>query len=151
MTRTVVLDTGPLGLLMQRRGIAPADACRAWVASRIAQGTRFVVPEIADYEVRRELIRLGKADAVRRLDVFNATTPGRYLALTTEAMRVAADLWAKARQRGTPTADPKELDGDVILVAQVLTSGLPARDVVVATSNVGHIALFTTADVWTNL
>jgi len=52
----------------------------------------------------------------------------------------AAELWALARNRGTPTADPKELDGDVILAAQ-------AEQVraVVATDNVGHLSRFVQA------
>jgi hypothetical protein len=151
VSRFIVLDAGPLGLLMQRKGIAQADACKAWLAGRVAQGVRVVVPEIADYEVRRELIRLGKTAAVARLDAFNAASPGRYLPLATEAMRRAAELWAQARQQGAPTADPKELDADVILAAQVLTLGMPPSEVVVATSNVGHISRFTPADLWQNL
>ena len=66
MTRVIALDAGPLGLLMHRKGVAPADACKAWLAKKIAAGVRIVVPEIADYEVRRELIRLGNRTAVAR-------------------------------------------------------------------------------------
>ena len=64
----VILDSGPLGLLMQRLRLPLADACRKWLADRARAGTRFIVPEIADYEVRRELVRLGNTTAVARLD-----------------------------------------------------------------------------------
>ncbi|MEO7718666.1 MAG: hypothetical protein ABIY70_20910 [Capsulimonas sp.] len=63
----------------------------------------------------------------------------------------AADLWAQARNAGQPTGDPKKLDIDVILAAQALTLDAPIADIVIATSNVGHLARFTTADLWTNI
>ena len=63
----------------------------------------------------------------------------------------AAELWAEARRRGRPTADPKELDCDVILAAQ---AGLIARggdEPVIATTNVGHLALFADARTWQDI
>ena len=59
-------------------------------------------------------------------------------------MTKAAELWAESRRLGRPTADPKELDGDVILAAQAL-----AADAVVATENVGHLSRFVLAKHWT--
>jgi len=148
---TVVLDTTPLSLLAQRVGVFEADRCRQWYASLAAAGWPVLVPEIADYEVRRELVRAKKIAGVARLDAFNAAMPGRYLPLTTPVLRLAADLWAQARQAGQPTAPDAALDGDVILAAQVLTLGLRPGSVVVATSNVGHIGRFTQADLWQNI
>ena len=52
----------------------------------------------------------------------------------------------QARQTGIPTAGPAELDCDVILAAQALSLNEPS--VVVATSNVGHLARFVTAQDW---
>jgi hypothetical protein len=46
------------------------------------------------------------------------------------------------------TADPKELDADVLIAAQALDRGLPASDFVVATVNVGLLALFVPAARW---
>lgn len=48
MTPNIVLDSGPLGLLMQKRGLPIADACRTWLADRLRAGCRIVVPEVAD-------------------------------------------------------------------------------------------------------
>jgi hypothetical protein len=64
----VALDASPLSLLTQRLGVAEADACRAWAEALISAGVDVVVPAIADYEVRRELLRAGKTAGVARLD-----------------------------------------------------------------------------------
>jgi predicted nucleic acid-binding protein len=106
-----------------------------------------IVPEIADFEVRRELLRILQVRGVGRLDALAARL--EYLPLTTGAMRRAAELWALARQQGQPTAADPELDVDVILAAQALTLG--ASQVVVATTNVGHLARFVPAELWQNL
>jgi hypothetical protein len=74
-----------------------------------------LLPEIADNEVRRELLRLKVHAALRRLDALHNETV--YFPLTTAMMRHAAELWAQMRQAGIPTADPQALDGDVILAA----------------------------------
>lgn len=151
MSKFIVLDAGPLGLLMQRRGLQLADDCRVWASDHLLAGNLILVPEVADYEVRRELLRLNKLAAVQRLDLFNTVSTSRYLPLTTHAMRRAAELWADVRKRGLPTADPKELDADVIVAAQCLTSGLPISDVVVATTNPVHLARFISAELWQNI
>jgi hypothetical protein len=66
-------------------------------------------------------------------------------------MRLAAQLWASARQQGRPTADPKELDGDVILSAQALDLGLTQEEIIVATMNAGHLSQFVHAGEWQNI
>ena len=147
MSRTVLLDSGPLGLLSNPARSAEVLACNAWLASLVAQGVRVIVPEIADYEVRRELTRANKSNGIARLDALSNSL--EYLPLTTTAMRQAALFWAQARQQGRQTAGDKALDGDVILVAQAVT--LNAPNTVVATTNVGHLSRFVPADVWRNI
>jgi len=144
MSKIVILDSSPAGLLARRKGIPTVDACRQWQKDLLARGVRVILPEIVDYEVRRELIRLNSAESIARLDELALTV--EYLPLTTAAMRQAATFWAQGRQSGQPTADPKELDGDVILAAQALLLGEP--DVVVATTNVGHLARYVNAKYW---
>ena len=114
-------------------------------------GSRFIVPEVADYALRRELTRIQATSGLRRLDLFIAGQPGRYLPIATDAMRYAAILWAQVRNQGLPTADPKELDGDAILAAQVLTSTLTGPDMVVATMNASHLSRFLRAELWSKI
>jgi predicted nucleic acid-binding protein len=103
-----------------------------------------VVPEIADHEVRRELLRAGKAQGLERLDEL-AGSP-RYLPITSAAMRQAATFWAQARQVGRPTAPDLALDADAILAGQAAT--MLADGAVIATTNVGHLSQFVDAALW---
>jgi predicted nucleic acid-binding protein len=151
MSLTVFLDAGPLGLVTNPKKTPETIAAAEWVYSMEAGGHRLLVPAIADFEVRRELVRTGKAQGIARLNAFNAAEAGRFLSVTDTALLRGADLWAQARNAGTPTADPKELDGDVLIAAQALDLGLPASDFIIATVNVGHLALFVPADLWTNI
>ncbi len=144
MTRTVLLDSAPLGLLSAPPRQASAGACSQWLAGLIAAGFRVIVPEITDYEVRRELLRAGKSASVRRLDALALAT--EYLPISTDAMRLAAELWALARQQGQPTAGDNTIDADVILAAQARTLGV--APFVIATTNVGHLSRFVPAERW---
>jgi predicted nucleic acid-binding protein len=110
----------------------------------VIRGVRVIVPEIADYEVGRELLRANKVRGLARLDALVAKV--EHLPLTTAAMRQAATFWAKARQQGEPAAADKALDGDVILAGQAATVG--AVNVVIATTNVGHLSRFAPAALW---
>jgi len=117
---TVILDSTPIGLITQRPGRSyEADVCRQWYEDLNVHGWTVYLPEITDYEVRRELTRSGKMASLARLNLLASTTI--YLPITTQAMRLAADLWAQARSGGWATAEPHTLDGDVILAAQALT------------------------------
>ena len=147
MSTVVVLDAGPLGLVTNPKHSEQAAACARWLQSLVAGGVRVVVPEIADYEVRRELLRAIKQRGIDRLDELARQL--EYLPLTTTAMRKAATLWAEIRQQGKPTAGDKAIDGDVILAAQATT--LEVRDAVIATTNVGHLSRFVQAELWQNI
>ncbi|MEG3877699.1 hypothetical protein QT972_09990 [Microcoleus sp. herbarium7] len=57
-------------------------------------------------------------------------------------------MWAEARRRGRPTADPKALDGDVILAAQAILVANEGHEVIIATTNVGHLSQFVDARQW---
>ena len=144
MTKAVVLDCAPLGLLTAPPQRLDVQACTRWLASLIAVGIRVVVPEITDYELRRELLRAGKKTSIARLDAL--AQAAEYLPITTVAMRRAAELWAQARQQGQPTAGDNTIDADMILAAQALTLG--TANVVIATTNIGHLSRFVPAELW---
>lgn len=40
MNAVILLDSGPLGLLMQRRGLPVAEACRTWLANHVKLGVK---------------------------------------------------------------------------------------------------------------
>lgn len=147
VSQAVLLDTGPLGLVTNPKRSPQSVACAQWLQTLVVRGIRVIVPEMADYEVRRELLRAKKEKGLARLDALASRL--EYLPITTAAMRQAAVFWAQARQQGQPTADDKALDGDVILAAQALTLGV--ADVVIATTNVGHLSRFAPAALWPDL
>lgn len=147
MSRVIVLDTGPLGLVTNPKLSAESVACAQWLQAHIKSGSRAIIPEIADYEVRRELLRANKTKGIARLDDLAKFL--EYLPISTNVMRQAAQLWAQARQQGQPTASDKTIDGDMILVAQAMTIAIP--DVVIATTNVGHLSRFVAAKLWQNI
>ena len=113
----------------------------------INSGVTILVPEIADYELRRELIRARRTAGVARLDAFIAQV--EFLPIATAAMRQAAAFWAEARQKGRPTAPDPALDGDVILAAQAAT--LDRAGVIVATTNPKHLSQYFPAELWIDI
>ncbi|MCX6379603.1 MAG: nuclease [Armatimonadetes bacterium] len=151
MSQIVFLDSGPLGILTNPKRPPETVAVLTWAIAMQRAGHRFITPSIADFEVRRELERAGKVNGIAALDAWNNASPDRYLPLSDSALRLASKLWAHARNSGTATADPKELDGDVLIAAQVLNMGLPSYGFIIATMNVGHLAQFVSADLWTNI
>jgi hypothetical protein len=151
MLKAVFLDSGPLGLVTQKKGVPTVDECRRWVDSLTLNGVLVIVPEIADFEIRRELIRTGKTPSVARLDAFSAAAIDHYMPITTAAMRRAADIWADARNRGVPTADSRALDADVVLASQALTAGFAASEIIVASMNVRHISRYVNCELWSNI
>ena len=120
--------------------------CKAWLKQLVLRGASVHIPEIADYELRRELLRMKSDESVRRLDALKARLT--YVPITTEAMLKAAEHWAAARRAGRPTADDKALDGDVILAAQCALLTQPGDELILATTNVGHLARFVDARSW---
>jgi predicted nucleic acid-binding protein len=151
MSRLVVLDTGPLGLLTNPKRTPETVAAAEWAIRLSAAGHRLLVPAIADYEVRRELVRARQTRGLAHLDAFIAARPGRFLSVTDSSLRLAADLWPRARNAGTPTADAKELDCDVLIAAQAIEAAGPSSDFVIATANLGHLGQFAPAELWSKL
>jgi predicted nucleic acid-binding protein len=134
----IVLDSGPLGKVANP--LPHPDAAK-WLANALAARIPVYIPEISDFEVRRNLLLHRRSRSVDRLDDLHRILI--YRPITTGIMRQAAEFWADARRIGKPTADPKELDSDVILAAQALEVSA-----IVATENVGHLSRYVNAVHW---
>jgi toxin FitB len=144
MIRIILLDAGPLSMAAHPQ---KNPALRAWLQRHLRlQSASIAVPEIADYEVRRELIRANKAAGIARLDALKAGL--RYLPISTEIMLQAADFWAQMRQNGTPTAADAALDADVILAATAASLIRQGEHVVIATTNAKHLTRMVPAQTW---
>jgi predicted nucleic acid-binding protein len=141
----VFLDTGVLGFLTNPSNSPEPTECKRWLDEILSGGAEIRVPEIADYELRRELNRNNSAKALARLDDLGQAVG--YVALSTPMMRRAAEFWANARNAGVPTAADHALDGDVILAAQAVVSA-GDQDPVIATTNVKHLERFVAARLW---
>ncbi|NEP55718.1 MAG: type II toxin-antitoxin system VapC family toxin [Symploca sp. SIO2G7] len=149
MSRLILLDSGPLGMVTNPKATGIPLDCQLWLKSLLRCGERVAIPEISDYEVRRELLRAGLLRSLRRLNDLKQTLD--YVPIQTETMLLAAELWAEARKTGQPTADPKALDGDMILSAQARLLQNEATEVIVATTNVAHLSRFITALDWQSI
>jgi predicted nucleic acid-binding protein len=147
VSHVVLLDAGQLGIATNPRRSRQSVACAQWLQDLVSHRTRVIVPEIAEHEVRRELLRAEKVSGLMWLDALARLL--EYLPLTAAAMRQAAVFCAQARRQGQPTADDKALDGDVILAAQAITLGV--TDVVIATTNVDHLSGFAPAALWPDI
>jgi hypothetical protein len=122
------------------------EACKDWLAILASRGVEVVIPEIADYEVRRELLRAGKDRGLGRLDALKGMLS--YAPITTPVMLKAAEFWAAARRLGRQSADDASLDADMILAAQADALNRGGNQALIATTNVRHLALFAPARVW---
>ena len=111
MSLIVLLDAGPLGMITNPKSSPENEACKNWLASLTYNGAEVVIPEIADYEVRRELLRAGKDRGLGRLDALKGML--RYAPITTPVMLRAAEFWATARKIGRQSADDAALDADM--------------------------------------
>jgi hypothetical protein len=100
MSSIVFLDAGPLGMVTNPTDSTTTRECKAWLKNLLEAGIRVMIPEGADYEVRRELIRARRGKGIARLDQL-AEYLG-YVPVTSEVFRAAAVIWADQRQLGNP-------------------------------------------------
>lgn len=147
MSRLALVNCSPMKILLDASPLSAISHPQAsleivaWFFSHLRQGNQIIVSDLADYEVRRELIRAGKAHGIRRLDAFQRTLS--VCPVSSTVLRRAAEMWALARSRGRPTAHPQSLDADVIIAAQAEQLGA-----VLATSNARHFVDFVDAREW---
>lgn len=159
MITLILLDTGPLGLVTNPKGGDEARRCEAWLRDILDAGADVIVPALADYELRRELIRGGKAEGLDRLD--DLVDALGYLPIDHSDFFDAAWLWADVRREHRPTAADAALDGDCILAAQALSAKRVYSDdeieqaggvsVLIATTNPKHLERFVSARLWSEI
>ena len=141
--KPLMLDSGPLGWAL-RTGTSANAGFREWLSWQLQNNRRIYIPEIADYEVRRNLILERLTESLDRLDALKNVL--HYAPLTTSVMKEAARMWANMRRKGQPAADRHALDGDVILAAQALAHGA-----VIITTNLKHLDRIAPAMTWEQL
>lgn len=100
-----------------------------------------LLPEIADYELRRELHRIESKGSLARLDALPPRVT--YVPLDTATVEFAAQLWAWLQRTGQPTDSREALGGDAILAAQALLTGAT-----VVTENSRHLGRVVDAVSW---
>lgn len=149
MSLIVLLDAGPLGMITNPKSSPENEACKDWLANLVSKSVEVVIPEIADYEVRRELLRAGKDKGLGRLDALKGMLD--YAPITTPVMLKAAEFWATARRMGRQSANDASLDADMILAAQAGVLDRSGDEAVIATTNVRHLALFAFAHIWRDI
>ncbi len=145
----ILLDSGPLGLITNPKISDQSLACQQWLVEHLSQGSRILVPEIIDYELRRELLLHEKTRGLQRLEAL-ASDLG-ILPVSRAVLLQAAAFWADARKRGRPTAHAKALDIDMILCAQAAVAATFDSPVVIATNNTRHLSLFADARLWADI
>jgi toxin FitB len=133
----LLLDTAVLGEVCHPRKYADV---RSWMARAVFHH-EVLISEVADYELRRELLRIESHRSLDRLD--ELTRELTYVPMATSTWRAAAKLWATLRRGGTVTAAPNALDGDVLIAAQALAEGAT-----VVTPNVRHFEAIVPAVAW---
>lgn len=150
MARLILLDSGPLGLIVRAPSKPQFIRCNNWLNTIAAAGAAVYIPEIAHYEVRRELVRIRAVGSLRRLDYALDPSSGfKHLTLSTDTIIKAAEFWAFLRQTDVPTASPDALDADAILAGQAALVGQPGDTVTIATTNLAHLSRFPGIDAQT--
>lgn len=145
----ILLDSGPLGLITNPKASAQSLACQQWLVEHLSRGSRILVPEIIEYELRRELLLHEKTQGLQRLEELAADLG--ILPVTRAVLLQAAIFWADARKQGRPPAHTKALDIDMILCAQAAVAATFDDPVVIATNNTRHLSLFADARPWADI
>ena len=143
--KVYLLDTGILGRITHPKGKGNKSVVE-WFRTMLLRQEEIRIPEICDYELRRELLHNGFMRSIQLLDAYCSAVG--LLPINSSVMKKAAQLWADSRKQGKVTAPPEALDGDVILAAQAIYIAKEGFQPTVVTENVRHLAWFTNAQEW---
>lgn len=155
----IFLDTWVLGLLTNPNEDEESESrkCTEWFYKVLSRTASVCSSDICDYEVRRGLIeariRVGGGNGIYLLDDLRQDNQNFFMRVTPEVLFEAAQLWAEARLKGTPTSDRKNIDVDMIISAHFkeLKATNPGREIIVATDNHKHLSLFTDSMNWQDI
>ena len=136
-SRVVILDSKPLGEICNPIKYSVTKPLiefirREKIALRIA--------EITDYELRRELKLQNLHKGINNLNKFDRRR--EIISLDREALIIAAELWAELRKTAQPTADNKNIDCDVIMVAQALKLRNRFEQIIILTIDIKDLIRF---------
>ncbi|MGL5132214.1 MAG: hypothetical protein ACRC78_06775, partial [Planktothrix sp.] len=68
MSQVILLDSAPVGLITNPKAMPLAVQCQQWFLSFSQRGYQVILPEIIDYEIRRELLKANKLSGIRKLE-----------------------------------------------------------------------------------
>jgi hypothetical protein len=100
MTRCIIVDTGPLGKIAHPR---PNQEAAAWLSRVVTSGALVIIPEIADYELRRNMLLEEMASSLKRLDELKGLFPAAYshLIFGQDHQRILEGFWRVGSQEST--------------------------------------------------
>ncbi len=105
----VFIDTNILGLISNENTLfEEAQQCKKWFSTLLRRSVRVITSDLCTYEEMRGLLSssiLNKevAPGIKSLEFLRADGFLEFLPVSTEALDLAAELWARASARGTPT------------------------------------------------
>ena len=150
MSRVILLDAGPLGLLANANPKPRGGACNEWLVRLRRRGTVVQIPLLVDFEVRRSLMLDRAFASLDTLDRLVAQC-GHFVPAT-RTIRIAADLWADLRRRGRSVGPDRDLQADVILAAQALELTAEGYETWIATDNLRHLRqLYRQSALWEDI
>jgi toxin FitB len=137
MTGLIILDSAPLGFFCN-----PKNRDNYKKLSNFVKSLNFSigVPEIIDYELRRNLELENLQKSISLLSQFQQRR--QLISLESEDLIRAAELWAWCRKQGSTTTENKGIDIDVILVSQALSRKDFFNKVVILTIDTGDLSVF---------
>lgn len=136
-SKVVILDSYPLGEICSPIRYAETRPLIQFLrASKIA----LRVAEITDYELRRELTLQKLQKGINNLNKFKQKR--EIIPIDSESLMIATELWAELRKTGQPTADKKNIDCDVIMVAQALKLRNQFKQIIILTIDVRDLIRF---------
>jgi hypothetical protein len=155
----VFLDTNILGLISNKNiSFDECQQCKKWFDTLFIRGVRIVTSDLCHYEVMRGLISSSirsaeAAPGIRSLELLKADGFLEFIPVSTEALDLAANLWARAFTSGQTTRDEKDIDIDIIISAQyqILRDEFPGQRVIMATTNLKHLSIFCDAANWRDI